>query len=95
MKIITWVHPELGAVLWDNGGAQSPGSCYDQGQLPSAQTAALLASGEIELNAELASDGWWWVLAGDWRNHREMFTHRIIKVSDLGITQAEMDKKYR
>ncbi len=62
-------HPELGLCAWDNGGAQSVGSTYDQGQQPSSALCRLLAEQEQAtssedsiLSAELASDGWYWRL---------------------------------
>ena len=65
-------HPEIGWVADDNGGAQSKGCAYDQGQQVGGNNLARWVAsvfrdgvmGNIDgtpcLIAELASDGWWW-----------------------------------
>lgn len=66
-----WHHPELGWCLVDQGGAQSVGSCYDQGQKESAATKAILDAAQPGqpgfLSAQLASDGWHWAIVQPWR----------------------------
>lgn len=64
-------HPEIGWVLDEQEGAQSPGSAYDQGQGPDGLFKLLLKV-QVEMNepildAVLASDGWWWRICHPWK----------------------------
>lgn len=63
-------HPEIGWVAEDQGGAQSKGCMWDQGQQPGVVLQRVLDWRPLDhrvalptmplLDAALASDGWWW-----------------------------------
>lgn len=59
-------HTEIGWCAVDNGGAQSVGSVYDQGQRPGTMIRSCLRyqdrACDPVIEAVLASDGWYWQL---------------------------------
>lgn len=69
--VAIWNHPDIGWCLIDNGGAQSSGCCYDQGQQESATIKAILDAAESGqpgyISAQLASDGWHWAIVQPYR----------------------------